>query len=150
DLHLVDDRLGADEVRARLQLLAATSLDQQNKSIQALQAALGDASSAVDVLDRLAFKSQNRYSAVHVRVEQTERILVLGAFEALQTRLDEAARERSEAIWRRFLPSGLRLLLFAEAVGSELSLQGSLAGLRLRPLALLALSDELRPEARAV
>ena len=47
------------------------------------------------------------------------------------------------------LPTGLRLLLFAEVVEAG-PFNGSLEGFTLRPLALVALSDELRPEAGAV
>src|SRR5207253_10090428 len=80
----------------------------------------------------------------------------------------------AEAAWRELLPTGLRLLLFAEArraaawegeapaepegqarqeprpPNRDRPLDGSLTGLALRPLALVALSDQLRPEAGAV
>src|SRR5262245_5280895 len=57
-----------------------------------------------------------------------------------------------EPAWKELLPTGLRLLLFAEAeTSAELpSFRGSLEGFALRPLALVGLSDELRPEAGAV
>src|SRR6202030_1556813 len=54
-----------------------------------------------------------------------------------------------EAAWRALLPTGLRLLLFAET-DRPTPLSGSLSGSALRPLALVALGDELRPEAGRV
>ena len=49
------------------------------------------------------------------------------------------------------LGSGLRLLLFAEVVqAGRAAFEGSLEGFRLQPLALVALRDELRPEAADV
>src|SRR5207302_8173750 len=73
----------------------------------------------------------------------------LGAFEALRPLQAEGA-ERAEAAWRELLPTGLRLLLFAEAHGWAQPFRGALTGAALRPLALVALSDALRPEAGAV
>ena len=96
-------------------------------------------------LDQLPFKSQNRYSAVRVPHGNEEHVLVLGACEALQPFLD---------VGRISNPShgiGLRVLLFAEAVNPpQRPFAGSLEGFHLRPLALVALGDELRPEARPV
>jgi cation-transporting ATPase E len=54
-----------------------------------------------------------------------------------------------EAARIELLRSGLRLLLFTETDDSR-PLTNSLEGFRLRPLALVALSDELRPDAGAV
>jgi cation-transporting ATPase E len=165
-------------VRERLRLFAWASVDSGSKSIQALRAALGAAVAGVELLDQLPFKSQNRYSAVRVRCQNSEHALVLGAHEALHPFLAEVfqgrERERPERLAsapavahapsreipleatapsspeEALLTTGLRLLLFAEAVSAATPFQGSLDGLQLRPLALLGLSDELRPEARAV
>jgi cation-transporting ATPase E len=134
-----------DEVKRRLRLFAAASVDQKNKNIQALRAALGTAE--VELLDQLPFKSQNRYSAVRVRDGAGERILVLGACEALRDLL--TGDGGWEAAWRELLPTGLRLLLFAEAT-EPAPFRETLAGFTLHPLALVALSDELRPDAGRV
>ncbi len=141
---------GSEEaVRGLLRCFAWASIDTANKAIQALRAALGPlpAGPQPELLDQVPFKSQNRYSAVRLRCGSEERSLVLGAFEVLQPRLDQAAA--AEALWRALLPTGLRLLLFAEADARQ-GFAGSLEGLTLHPLALVALSDELRPEAGAV
>ncbi|HEY7326348.1 MAG TPA: HAD-IC family P-type ATPase [Gemmataceae bacterium] len=159
-LHL-ENLLGLDEgmpeeaIRERLRLFASASLDRASKSIVALRTALGEIQT--EELDQLPFKAQNRYSAVRVRHGGEEHVLVLGACEALQAFL---ANPRARSISDRMpnpsltLPArmvGLRLLLFAEAVNPpERPFAGSLEGFLLRPLALVALGDELRPEARRV
>ncbi|MFL5341239.1 MAG: HAD-IC family P-type ATPase [Gemmataceae bacterium] len=157
---LTTSRLTLDQVRAvsgseatvrgRLQLFAWASLDGGSKSLQALQAGLGPLPAGVkpELLDQLPFKSQNRYSAVRVRVGTDEQSLALGAFEAMQPFLVEG--ESADAAWRELLPTGLRLLLFAEIQNGNTPLAGSLAGRQLRPLALVALRDELRREAGAI
>ena len=146
-----------DEVRSRLRLFAWASLDERNKSIQALRTALGalPAEEELVLLDQVPFKSQNRFSAVHVRLGNEERLLVLGAFDGLRRFLSEPDTTHAETAWRDLLPTGLRLLLFAE--GPDLlqaanlpAFQGALPDIRLRPLALVGLTDELRPQAGAV
>jgi cation-transporting ATPase E len=135
------------EARRRLRLFASAAVDRTNKNLQALRVALGE--STVEKLDELPFKSQNRFSAVRIYDGRHDRALFLGACEALRERLDRSLPNDWEAAWKELLPTGLRLLLFAEAVapgGGE----GLQAVQGLRPLALVALRDELRPEAVAV
>ncbi len=141
--------VGADEARDRLRLFAWASLDERSKSVQGLRAALGAPDTKPELLDQVPFKSQNRYSAVRLRAKGAEQALALGAFEALRPLLAKEAVGRAEAAWHELLPTGLRLLLFAEVTGSA-PFGGSLQGLALWPVALVALSDELRPEAGAV
>src|SRR5262249_45101619 len=143
--------LGAveDEAREALRLFAFVSLDVRSKSVQALQSALGKPAADPELIDQVPFKSQNRYSAVRLRADGKELALALGAFEALRPLLEVGTPERAEAAWRDLLPTGLRLLLFAEALGGG-PFNGSLDGFTLRPVALVALSDELRPDAAAV
>jgi cation-transporting ATPase E len=162
--------LGRKRVRERLRLFAWATLDDRSKTIQALRAHLGQvaAEDRPQLLDQLPFKSQNRYSAVRIRCGPDERVLVLGACESLrpflETTLARSASERVtpqedlESAWRELLPTGLRLLLFAEARGAGTKnvkanfppFRGTLQSFTLRPLALVALSDELREEAGAV
>jgi cation-transporting ATPase E len=137
-----------ERVRDRLRWFAWASVDYGSKSIQALRAALGEAPAELQLLDQLPFKSQNRYSAVRVRTREGERVLVLGACEALKPYLKGTAWE---AKWSELLRTGLRLLLFAEGPAGEMPpFRGSLEGHALSPVALIALSDELRREAGAV
>jgi cation-transporting ATPase E len=142
---------GDEAVRDRLRLFAWLSVDQKNKNLQALRAALGPlpADRRPELVDQLPFKSQNRYSAVRCREGDAECILVMGACEALRAYLRDPAAGGWEAAWKELLATGLRLLLFAEA--DQLAVfRGSLEGFTLTPLALVALSDELRPEAGSV
>jgi cation-transporting ATPase E len=139
----------ADGAREKLRLFAWATIDAGNKSVQALRDALGPHQGPFERLDQVPFKAQNRYSAVAVRTEGREMVLLLGAVESLKPFLSPTAFERVGKGWRELLPTGLRLMLFAEGDPGP-PLAGSLAGQVLRPLALVALSDELRPEAGAV
>jgi cation-transporting ATPase E len=137
-----------EAVRERMRLFASASLDRSSKSLAALRAALGE--TQAELLDQLPFKSQNRYSAVRAGAGGAEYVLALGASEALRPFLAEAAVARCEAARAELQATGLRLLLFAEAEGGRDKFDGSLEGFALRPLALIGLGDELRPEATAV
>jgi magnesium-transporting ATPase (P-type) len=131
-------------VRQRLRWFLAGSLDRTNKSLAALRVSLGEADAVV--LDQLPFKSQNRYSAIRVRAGGREYVLALGAFEALEPFIEGASSVR--AAFDELLRTGLRILVFSEAITTDrTTFEGSLRAFQLRPLALLALSDEVRPEA---
>jgi magnesium-transporting ATPase (P-type) len=141
-----------EEVRRLLALFAASSLDERNKTLQALRAASGEPA-AVAALDRLPFKSQNRYSAVRLRLPGEGVVvvtLVLGAGEALQPFFAADVAGDWEGAWRELLPTGLRLLTFARAEDSRGAFEGRLPDVPLRPLAVIALSDEARPDAARV
>lgn len=152
------DRLRAiaeseNNVRDRLRLFAWASVDTGNKSIEAIRSALGDLPQVdqPQVIEQTPFKSQNRYSAVHCRLGDDYHTFVLGAFDALKPFMSGPEAAEAESGWRELLPTGLRLLAFAEARNRMTSpLKNSLEGVDLRPLALLGLSDELRPEAGPV
>jgi len=149
-IHVLDGGLTEEDIRHKLAQFATVSIDRQNKSVQALQAGLGVVSA--EVVDQLPFKSQNRFSAVRIRANGVDQVLVLGACEALQAFI-EPGTGQWERIWKELLPSGLRVLIFAEAIPEQNGFRafaGTLEGFRLRPLALVALSDELRPEAGRV
>jgi cation-transporting ATPase E len=156
---LTTGRLALDRVepiseadsRGKLALFAWATVDAGNKSVQAIRASVAQPATPFERLDQLPFKSQTRLSAVRVRADGTEYVLALGAVEALTPLMSDADAAAANARWRELLPTGLRLLLFAEqAEGPSEPFAGSLAGRRLRPLALVALSDELRPDAAAV
>ncbi|HTU92253.1 MAG TPA: HAD-IC family P-type ATPase, partial [Gemmataceae bacterium] len=154
-LLVLDEQMPEEAIRERLRLFASASLDRTSKSIAALRLALSE--TPTEWLDQLPFKSQNRYSAVRLRLGTAEPVLVLGAYEALRPFL---AGIRAGSVSDGFgnpsltLPArmlGLRVLLFAEAVNPpQRPFAGALDGFVLRPLALVALGDELRPEARHV
>jgi cation-transporting ATPase E len=145
-LEVVTAALPQEAIKERLRLFACCSLDQASKSLAAVRAALGEAKG--ELLDQLPFKSQNRYSAVRVRHDGGEYTLVLGAGEALRPLLMDESWERA---WRELMETGLRVLLFAEVVTAPRErFDGTLDGFALRPLALVGLSDELRPESADV
>jgi cation-transporting ATPase E len=128
-------------------------MDERNKSIQAIRTALGPIpdDTRCEVVDQVPFKAQNRYSAVRVRIEGREFVLAMGAVEALTPFMTATDVSAVETRWRELLPTGLRLLALAEGppTGDE-PFAGSLRGHALRPVALVALSDELRPDAGEV
>src|SRR5262245_54808278 len=109
---ILDGTQTEQKVRARLRCFAWASRDERSKTVQALREALGAAPAAVELLDQIPFKSQNRYSAVRVRAGRGELVLVLGACEALQPHLAPDVGDAWQRAWRELLPSGLRLLLF--------------------------------------
>jgi cation-transporting P-type ATPase E len=129
-----------DEVRRRLAMFASNSVDRDNKNIQAVIAACGK--SPAVVLDQIPFKSKNRFSALRIRDGESERVLVLGAPEAIggnDPEIEELQR------------LGLRVLVFAERETANASAFSSDAlPAPLRHLAVIALADELRPEAGKV
>jgi cation-transporting ATPase E len=147
EVRLVTDDRDHGDVRRLLCLFASASLDRGNKSLAALRSALGEV--PAELLDEVPFKSQNRYSAVRVRAGGAESVLALGAPEALGALLLPECAAAAESSRAELLKTGLRLLLFAESAERR-PFGGSLDGFVLRPLALVALSDELRPEAAGV
>jgi cation-transporting ATPase E len=136
-----------EDARSLLRRFAFASMDASNKTIAALRAALCEPGERLQVLDQVPFKSQNRYSAVRISVDGAEHTLALGAFEALAPGLEDC--QSAEKPWSELVPTGLRLLLFAEARDTR-DFASSLDGFTLRALAIVALSDELRPDAIAV
>jgi cation-transporting ATPase E len=151
-LVVVDPDPPEEAVVHRLRLFAAASPDRQSKTVAAILAGAGRAEA--EFLDGLPFKSQNRYSAVRVRADGQEHVLVLGAWEALAPKLGGGKAAAWEAAWGDLMRTGLRLLLFAESPPDgrpdRPAFDGSLEGFTLRPLALVALGDEVRPEAGKV
>jgi cation-transporting ATPase E len=173
-VHVVDPEMTDTRARRLLVLFAQTSLDQQNKTIQAIRAAIPATCNQENeirgvILDQLPFKSQNRYSAVRLRTEVLDQkqeaggravgdgssvILVLGACDALEPFFSAEVSDQWAKTWRELLPTGLRLLMLARAdVGNGAGiapLNSQLPPLPLRPLAVIGLADELRPGAPQV
>jgi cation-transporting P-type ATPase E len=146
-VHVPAGGLPETEVRRRLGLFASASLDRRDRGLRAIREALGEV--AAELLDQIPFQARNRYSAVRVRDGRSERVLVLGAFESLRAQLDGSDDGNWQSTWTELLPTGLRLLLFAESLQCG-PLAGTLDGVRLRPLALVGLSDEIRPDVEKV
>jgi cation-transporting ATPase E len=147
------DPLGGDEVAARdtLRLFAWATIDERNKSVLALREHLGPLPDGkAELLDQVPFKAQNRYSAVRVRTTGGDRVLAMGAVESLTQFMSADDAARVETAWRGLLPTGLRLLALAECTPGGAPFGGALRGQILRPVALVALADELRPDAGGV
>jgi cation-transporting ATPase E len=144
----LDPAADEEQLRQALRQFASASVDQSNKTIQALARALGQAQ--VELLEQIPFKSQNRYSAVRLQSAEGRIVLVLGAIEALRDRFSRDAADLDAVVAER-QRAGLRLLALAKADGS-VSLAGltELPELPLQPLCLACLADELRPEAGQV
>lgn len=144
----------ADQVRQKLRHFACLSADGNNKSLLALRTVLESppSESTPELIDQLPFKSQNRYSMVRLRFDRQEHTLVLGAFEALFPSFSGHAAVALETKWSALMPSGLRLLVFAEARSEETAktLTTPLAEWRLEPLALVAFEDEIRQKVGAI
>lgn len=137
-----------ESARLYLQRFVSAMVDPDNKSLKALKEAVGTV--PVTALDQLPFKSQNRYSAVWIQLDHQKELLVLGAYESLQSWMVSAETELN-ANWNSLLPTGFRLLVLARAISPlQVQLEGTLQPIDLQPLALLALSDQLRPEAKEV
>ena len=137
--------LSDEELRRRMALFASATVDRENRNVHALAAAFGAENSVI--VDQIPFKAQNRFSAVHLRDRDQHRILVLGAPEALGICMSghvEASRDLQR--------QGMRVLVFAEVHSNieSVSLQSQTLPTPLRALALIALADELRPEAGKV
>jgi magnesium-transporting ATPase (P-type) len=145
-VHRLAGELDPDAVRGRLRLFASASLDGQDRVVGALRSALGEA--AAERLHHVPFKARNCYSAVEVRDGTAQRLLVLGACEVVGAHLAASAGDR-EAAWRKLLPTGWRILMFAEARPGT-AWRETLDGMELRPLALVAFGDEMRAEASEV
>lgn len=157
-IDVLDAGLSEQLVHERLRAFVSASVDRDNKNIRAMKETLGE--TAVELLEQIPFKSQNRFSAVRVRCHGGEHVLALGAVEALRGYV--AAWESRDGAHGQVLPRlqqlveskqrlGLRLLLLTEAEASlSLSERTALPDVPLRPLALVSLSDELRPDAGEV
>ncbi|QEG28000.1 putative cation-transporting ATPase F [Gemmata obscuriglobus] len=141
-LRVLTDELPEHEVRHRLAQFACASIDRDNKNIQAIRAALGTV--PVEAVEHLPFNARTRFSAARVREPGAERVLVLGAPEALSPGVG-----RWDAELNRLQTAGLRVLLFAESTAAAPLEPGTLPP-ALQLLALVALADELRPDAAAV
>jgi cation-transporting ATPase E len=148
----VDRLIGFNEpeptIKRWLATFATFGVDRSNKSIEALRDYLAtDSPIPGRVIDQLPFRSQNRFSAIQFESADESRLLVLGAFETLRDHFSEADRTHVETAWRECLPTGLRLIIFASCPAANQTLDARLLDVALRPLALIGLRDQLRPEA---
>jgi cation-transporting ATPase E len=144
ELHVPAPELSKVEAQRLLALFVCATVDRENKNIQAIRAAVGE--TPVEVVDQIAFSARTRFSAVRVRNVSAEHVLVLGAPEAL---LPDAGP--LEADLERLRTRGLRVLLFGEVRGAGgVPLESVVGAHPLDLVAVVALADELRPDAAEV
>ncbi len=116
----------------------------ESNTVQALAEGLGAQSNGARATGNVPFNSERRWSAASLELDGQQRTFVLGAPETVLPLCDGG--EPLEATYQEATETGLRGVVFAEA--PSLPAPGvALTGLR--PLALLTLGDELRPEVRS-
>lgn len=137
------DGRSAETVRALLRDVAA-SATARNRTIDAIAAAFPG--QALPVVDEVPFSSERRWSAVALESAGSTRTLVLGASEAVMAADPNVQLPR--AVLADLAAQGRRVLVFAEASeGDHRTKIGADLG-RLRPLAILAFTEAIRPDAR--
>jgi len=142
---------GGEALLRRIAGQVAASASVESPSTEAIARAL--AGEARDYLEEIPFRSSRRWSAMRLAGEDAG-CFVLGAPEALRGAIERAATTSSfPAVQAAALASrGLRVLLLARAPSDAL-LRDEAGEARLPeslvPLGLLALSEEIRPQAAA-
>lgn len=116
----------------------------ESNTAQALAEGLGAQSNGARATGNVPFNSERRWSAVSLELDGQQRTFVLGAPETVLPLCEGG--EPLQAAYHEAAETGLRGVVFAEAPGLP-SPGVAMAGLR--PLALLTLGDELRPEVRS-
>jgi cation-transporting ATPase E len=134
---------GAEGDGPWLAAFTVASAGESNTS-QALADGLGAQSNGARAIGNVPFNSERRWSAVSLELEGQQRTFVLGAPETVLPLCEGG--EPLQAAYDEAADSGLRGVAFAEAASLP---EPGVALARLRPLALLTLGDELRPEVRS-
>jgi len=142
-VHRISQDLLETEVNQRLAWFASASIDRENKNIHAIRLGMGEV--VVEVLDQAPFNARTRYSAVRVKDKGAEYVLVLGAPEVLAKEPGPWNMELN-----RLQALGLRVLMFSEGNAQSSAPLNEILPALLRPVALIALEDELRPDAAKV
>ena len=149
----LDPSFAEAEVRQRLGVFAHHAVDQGNRTIVALRSALASTAAEATVVSQVPFHSQRRFSAMQLRQEGDDIVLVLGAPEALERALADEAQTWLVDHLQGELKEGMRVLLFAQADapadGFELTSDDPWSRLRLVPMTLVVLREELRTDAAA-
>jgi cation-transporting ATPase E len=129
----------------------ARSASSRNQTSEAILA--GTSGAALPIADEVAFASARKWSGMAFDQPQRRGIYVLGAIEMLKAHLPtEATMPGSPLIkqMQAWSAQGLRVLLFAHApnVTTLRNAEGEVTLPPLTPLALVSLSDELRPKVK--
>ncbi|MFN0095476.1 MAG: HAD-IC family P-type ATPase [Dehalococcoidia bacterium] len=135
---------GEDAAAPWLGAFAAAAKD-DSKTAGALADALGKGSNGARPAASVPFNSERRWSAISLLAGGETRTFVLGAPETVLAGCPATAAEALKAQFEELAGRGLRGVVFAEAGGLP-SVEEPLHDLR--PLALLAIGDVLRPEVK--
>lgn len=145
--------LGSESVESVKNALGdfARSAGSRNQTSEAILA--GTTGAALAVADEVAFASARKWSALAFDQPERRGVYVLGAIEMLQPHLAADAATPATKLAQQmqiWADQGLRVLLFAHAPGVTTlhDDQGEPALPPLTPLALVSLSDELRPKVK--
>ena len=125
----------------------AVSTATNNKTAEALSTAFAAQSNGAQLVDDEPFNSERRWSAARLRLDDEERVFVLGAPERLlRTTTTAEDDERAELLseYEQAAQRGLRGVVFAEAAAMPDAETDSIPSLRV--VALITVADELRGE----
>ncbi len=122
-----------------------------NKTSEAIMAGVGG--EKYPITDEVPFASARKWSGVAFDHQSIQGVYVLGALEMLNPYLPAEATSGEAILWQQvnaWSDQGLRLLLFAcnPTITTLHNEQGDPQLPPLTPLAIVSLSDELRPQAR--
>lgn len=133
---------GAEREAPWLGAFAAASASESNTA-QAIADRVAGTGNGASPAGSVPFNSERRWSAVRLQLGGVQRVFVLGAPETVLPLCDNAGE--LESAYAAATGLGLRGVVFAEADSLP---EPGVAMSRLKPLALLTLGDELRPEVR--
>ncbi len=125
----------------------AVSTSANNKTAEALSTAFTAQSNGAQLVDDEPFNSERRWSAARLRLEDEERVFVLGAPERLLRTTGSSDRDGQAELLSEYemaAGQGLRGVVFAEAAAMPDAETDSLPSLRV--VALITVADELRAE----
>ncbi|MCY4619275.1 MAG: HAD-IC family P-type ATPase [Chloroflexi bacterium] len=125
----------------------AVSTSANNKTAEALSTAFTAQSNGAQLVDDEPFNSERRWSAARLRLEDEERVFVLGAPERLLRATSSSDRDGQAELLSEYeiaAQRGLRGVVFAEAAAMPDAETDSLPSLRI--VALITVADELRAE----
>ncbi|MBO5669571.1 MAG: HAD-IC family P-type ATPase, partial [Candidatus Methanomethylophilaceae archaeon] len=98
-----------------------------------------------EAIDEIRFSSERKFSAAKIVIDGKVHIYYMGALSSLGPHMGDTSR--IEELVSNYSSKGLRTVLFAESV-SDVELESDSDIPELRPLAVFAIEDEVRPDCR--
>jgi cation-transporting ATPase E len=118
----------------------------KNMTIRAIESV--PAVDKIEVLDEIPFSSENKMSLLKIKFEGKERILILGAYDILNERLDDKSKNYSKELFDKNNLKLYRNLLFGEVTSSG-KFENSpdyLDNLKITPFCIVSISDQVRDD----